>query len=217
MAFSSPLNPYAGSDWVTTDATLRTLTVTPGKRYWPVVVVTCNAQHLCSLWIQLEPRLSLPSFAVAFPSHPAAKRRSEINRINIRQLCLLFFLLSIQNRILDKQTKQNTWPEPNPGSKQTWIRHLWLGSVILNPVKYICLRSVRYYDIWTPNHLVGWVMAFGIFQDAAQGYDCILGSGTPQLCLRPRTTEQRRGRFTQVGFTRAVQLSGSEHLCDPVP
>lgn len=36
----------------------------------------CIAQHLCSLWIQWEPRLSNPSFMVAFPSPPAAKRRS---------------------------------------------------------------------------------------------------------------------------------------------
>lgn len=31
---------------------------------------------------------------------------------------IFFFLLGIQKHILEKQTKQNTWPEPNPGSKQ---------------------------------------------------------------------------------------------------
>lgn len=44
-----------------------------------------------------------------------------------------FFLLSIQNHIRDKQTKQNTWPEPYPGSKQIWIRNLWLRSVHIKP------------------------------------------------------------------------------------
>lgn len=46
----------------------------------------CKAQHLCSLWIELEPCLCNPSVAVAFPSHPAAKRRPEMNIINIHQL-----------------------------------------------------------------------------------------------------------------------------------
>lgn len=95
-----------------------------------------------------------------------------------------FFLLSIQKRILDKQTEQNTWPEPNLGSKQIWIRNLWLRSVILHPVKQIYVRCVHHHDIWTPNHLVGWVMFFGIFQVVAQEYVCILRSGTLQLGLR---------------------------------
>lgn len=51
-------------------------------------------------------------------------------------------------------------------------------------MKQIYLRCVHYYSTWTPNHLVGWVTSFGIFQDVAQGYVCTLGSRRLQLCLR---------------------------------
>lgn len=108
-----------------------------------------------------------------------------MNIINIHQQWLFFFfLLSIQKHIRDKQTKQNTWPEPNPGSKQIWIRNLWLRSVILNPAKEIYFRCVPCYDIWTLDRLVGWLTSFGILLDVAQGKVCAVGSGTPQLCLR---------------------------------